>query len=167
MRHTIHSRTSFFCHFNQFLKFLLICNITFSSYIKVNSFSYWFISYIKSLTNSAYVPISALAVASSSVGGGALSTTPIIHNNKGPVIQEIVNTRNSGLDMLVNKFYSCISKVTHEPVEPLKVQVDNCYLQVFGTGSNSAGNSNVETYSPPASTSKISNTPPGILIEVP
>ena len=119
------------------------------------------------LTNSAYVSISALAVASSKVGGGALSTTLIIHNKKGPVIQEIVNTRNSGLDMQVNKFYSCISKVTHEPVEPLKVQVDNCYLQVFGTGSNSAGNSNVETYSPPASTSKISNNPPGILVEVP
>lgn len=119
------------------------------------------------LTSSAYVPIAALAVASSKVGGGALSATPIIHNTKGPVIQEIVNTRNSGLDMQVNKFYSCISKVTHEPVEPLKVQVDNCYLQVFGTGSNSAGNSNVETYSPLASTSRISNTPPGILVEVP
>jgi len=54
------------------------------------------------LTNAVHVPISALAVASSKVGSGAFSTTPIIHNNKGPVIQEIVNTRNSGLDMKVN-----------------------------------------------------------------
>jgi hypothetical protein len=119
------------------------------------------------LTNYAYLPSSSLAVASSKVGGGALSPTPIIHNNKGPVIQETVNTSNSGLDMQINKFYSCISKVTHEPVEPLKVQVDNCYLQVFGTGSSSAGNINVETHSPTASSSKISNTSPGILVEVP
>ena len=69
--------------------------------------------------------------------------------------------------MQVNKFYSCISKVTHEPVEPLKVQVDNCYLQVFGTGSSSVGNINVETHSPTVSSSKISNTSPGILVEVP
>jgi hypothetical protein len=87
------------------------------------------------LTNPAYLPISSLAIASSNVGGGALSATPIIHNNKGPVIQETVNTRNSEFDMQVSKFYSCISKVTHEPVEPLKIQVDHCYLQVFGTGS--------------------------------
>src|SRR5712692_8282356 len=119
------------------------------------------------LTNYTYLPSSALAVTSSKVGGGALSPTPIIHNNKGPVIQEAVNTRNSGLDMQVNKFYSCISKVTHEPVEPLKVQVDNCYLQVFGTGRSSVGNINVETHSPTDSSSKISNTSPGILVEVP
>lgn len=119
------------------------------------------------LTNSAYLPLSALAVASSEVGGGALSPTPIIHNNKGPVIQETVNTSNSGLDMHINKFYSCISKVTHEPIEPLKVQVDNCYLQVFGIGSRSVDNINVETHSPTASSSKISNTSPGILVEVP
>src|SRR2546426_12759918 len=49
MRHTIHSRTSFFRHFNQFLKFLFICVIAFSSYFKVNTFGYWLISYIKSL----------------------------------------------------------------------------------------------------------------------
>jgi hypothetical protein len=119
------------------------------------------------LTNPAYLPISALAIASSKVGGGALSTTPIIHNNKGPVIQEAVNTGNSGVDMHVNKFYSCVSKVTHEPIEPLKDQVDNCYLQVFGTGSSSIGNTNVDTHSPAASSSKISNTSPGILVEVP
>jgi hypothetical protein len=119
------------------------------------------------LTNPAYLPISALAVASSNVGGGALSATPIIHNNKGTVIQETVNTRNSGFDMQVSNFYSCISKVTHEPVEPLKIQVDHCYLQVFGPGSSSIGNINVETNSPTVSSSKIFNTPPGILVEVP
>lgn len=86
-------------------------------------------------SNAVHVPISALAVASSKVDSGALKTTPVIHNNTGPVTQEMVNTRNSGLDMQANKFYSCISKVTHEPVEPLKVQVGTCYLQVFGTGS--------------------------------
>ncbi|MFZ0896346.1 MAG: hypothetical protein WAZ77_17750 [Candidatus Nitrosopolaris sp.] len=69
--------------------------------------------------------------------------------------------------MQINKFYSCISKVTHEPVEPLKVQVDNCYLQVFGAGSSSVDNINVETYLPTARSSKISNTAPGILVEVP
>ena len=37
------------------------------------------------LTNSACLPLSALAVARSKVGGGALSPTPNIHNNKGPV----------------------------------------------------------------------------------
>ncbi|MDQ6668831.1 MAG: hypothetical protein M3Y53_11500 [Thermoproteota archaeon] len=119
------------------------------------------------LTNPAYLPISALAVASSNVGDGALSATPIIPNNKGPVIQETVNTRNSGFDMQVNKFYSCISKVTHEPVEPPKIQVDQCYLQVLGTGSSSVGNTNVESHSPTVSSSKIFNTPPGILVEVP
>jgi hypothetical protein len=69
--------------------------------------------------------------------------------------------------MQINKFYSCISKVTHEPVEPLKVQVDNCYLQVFGAGSSSVDNINVETHLPTASSSKISNTAPGSLVEVP
>ncbi|MGB6670954.1 MAG: hypothetical protein WBE34_00835 [Candidatus Nitrosopolaris sp.] len=99
------------------------------------------------LTNSAYLPLSALAVASSKVGGG--------------VIQETVNTSNSGLDTPINKFYSCISKVTHEPVEPLKVQLDNCYLQVFGAGGSSVDNINVETHLPTANSSKISNTAPG------
>jgi len=73
-------------------------------------------------------------------------------NNKGPVIQELVNTGNSVLDKQVNKFYSWVSKVTHEPIEPPKDQVDNCYLQVFGTGSSSIGNNND---SPTTSSSKI------------
>ncbi len=139
-----------------------MCAIT----IQVLSFlNVAFLAALLFLTNPAYLPISALAVASSNVGGGAPTATPIIHNNKGPVIQETVNTRNSEFDMQVNKFYSCISKVTHEPVEPLKIQVDHCYLQVFGTGSSSIDNINVETHSPAVS-SKIFNTPPGILAEV-
>ena len=102
---------------------------------------------------------------SSDIGGSTLSTAPTIHNNdKGSVIQEIVNTGNPVLDKQVNKFYSCISKVTHEPIEPLKDQVDSCYLQVFGTGSRNIGNNND---SPTASSSKISSSPPGILVEVP
>jgi hypothetical protein len=100
------------------------------------------------LTNSAYFPLSALAVASSKV------------------IQETVNTSNSGLDTPINKFYRCISKVTYEPVEALKVQLDNCYLQVFGAGGSSVDNINVETHLQTANSSKISNTPPGILVEV-
>lgn len=117
------------------------------------------------LTNPYYPYASALTVARSDIGGSTLSTTPTIHNNnKGPVIQEIVNTGNLVLDKQVNKFYSCISKVTHEPIEPLKDQVDSCYLQVFGTGSSNIGNNND---SPTASSSKISSSPPGILVEVP
>lgn len=45
MRHAIHSRTSFFCHSNQLLKFLFVCIITFSIYFKLNTFCYWFVSY--------------------------------------------------------------------------------------------------------------------------
>jgi hypothetical protein len=117
------------------------------------------------LTNSYYPHASALTVAGSDIGGSTLSTTPTIHNNnKGPVIQEIVNTGNPVLDKQVNKFYSCISKVTHEPIEPLKDQVDSCYLQVFGTRSSNIGNNND---SPTAISSKISSNPPGILVEVP
>jgi hypothetical protein len=116
------------------------------------------------LTNPNYLHVSAFR-ASSYLGGSTPSATPTIHtNNKGPVIQEIVNTGNSVLDKQVNKFYSCVSKVTHEPIEPLKDQVDNCYLQVFGTGSSNNGKNN---YSPTTSSSKISSSPPGILVEVP
>jgi hypothetical protein len=50
----------------------------------------------------------------------------------GPVIQEAVHTGNPELDKQVNKFYGCISKITHEPQEPGKAEVDNCYFQIFG-----------------------------------
>ena len=74
------------------------------------------------VTNSRIV-ISALAVS----GGVA-----------GPVIQEAVNTGNPELDKQVNKFYGCISKITHEPQEPGKAEVDNCYFQIFGGSINNS-----------------------------
>ncbi|HET7147053.1 MAG TPA: hypothetical protein VFI73_01015 [Candidatus Nitrosopolaris sp.] len=73
-------------------------------------------------TNSRNV-ISALAVGSSVAG---------------PVIQEAVNTGNPELDKQINKFYGCISKITHEPQEPGKAEVDNCYFQIFGGGINNS-----------------------------
>jgi hypothetical protein len=97
------------------------------------------------LTNSAYLPLSAFA--SSQVGGG--------------VIQETVNTSNSGLDTPINKFYSCISKITHEPVEPLS-SIRQLLSSGFGAGGSSVDNIKVETHSPTANSSKISNTAPGI-----
>ena len=76
------------------------------------------------VTNSRIV-ISALAVSSVS---------------SGPVIQEAVNTGNPEFDKQVNKFYGCISKITHEPQEPGKAEVDNCYFQIFGGSiDNSSG----------------------------
>jgi hypothetical protein len=74
------------------------------------------------VTNSRNV-ISALAVSSVS---------------SGPVIQEAVNTGNPELDKQVNKFYGCISKITHEPQEPGKAEVDNCYFQIFGGSINNS-----------------------------
>ena len=56
----------------------------------------------------------------------------------GPVIQEAVNTGNPDLDKQVNKFYGCISKITHEPQEPGKAEVDNCYFQIFGGSINNS-----------------------------
>jgi len=51
-----------------------------------------------------------------------------------------VNTSNPELDKQVNKFYDCVSKITHEPQEPGKPEVDNCYFQVFGGSiDNSSG----------------------------
>ena len=74
------------------------------------------------VTNSRIV-ISALAVSSGVAG---------------PVIQEAVNTGYPELDKQVNKFYGCISKITHEPQEPGKVEVDNCYFQIFGGSINNS-----------------------------
>jgi hypothetical protein len=73
-------------------------------------------------TNSRIV-ISALAVSSVS---------------SGPVIQEAVNTGSPELDKQVNKFYGCVSKITHEPQEPGKAEVDNCYFQIFGGSINNS-----------------------------
>ena len=55
--------------------------------------------------------------------------------SSGPVIQEAVNTGNPDLDKQINTFYSCISKITHEPQEPGKAAVDNCYFQIFGASA--------------------------------
>jgi hypothetical protein len=55
--------------------------------------------------------------------------------SSGPVIQEAVNTGNPDLDKQINKFYGCISKITHEPQEPGKAAVDNCYFQIFGANA--------------------------------
>ena len=91
------------------------------------------------VTNSRIV-VSALAVSSGVAG---------------PVIQEAVNTGNPDLDKQVNKFYGCISKITHEPQEPGKAEVDNCYFQIFGGGiSNSSGITSPSNESP----SSISNS---------
>jgi len=76
---------------------------------------------ILALVTSSGIVISALAVSSGS---------------SGPVLQEAVKTGNPDLDKQVNKFYGCISKITYEPQEPDKGQVDNCYFQIFGGSSN-------------------------------
>ncbi len=78
---------------------------------------------ILALVTSSDIVISALAVSSGS---------------SGAVIQEAVNTGNPELDKQVNNFYSCISKITHDPQEPDKAQVDNCYFQIFGGSINNS-----------------------------
>ena len=58
--------------------------------------------------------------------------------SSGAVIQEAVTTGNPELDKQVNKFYGCISKITHEPQEPDKTHVENCYFQNFGGSINNS-----------------------------
>jgi hypothetical protein len=66
-----------------------------------------------------------------------------------------VNTGNPELDKQVNKFYGCISKITHEPQEPGKAEVDNCYFQIFGGSiDNSSGITSPSNKSP----SSVSNS---------
>ena len=64
-----------------------------------------------------------------------ISAQAISSVSSGPVIQEAVNTGNPDLDKQINNFYSCISKITHEPQEPGKAAVDNCYFQIFGASA--------------------------------
>jgi len=78
---------------------------------------------ILALVTSSGIVISALAVSSGS---------------SEAVIQEAVNTGNPELDKQVNKFYGCISKITHEPQEPDKAHVENCYFQIFGGSINNS-----------------------------
>jgi hypothetical protein len=68
--------------------------------------------------------------------GIIISALAVSSGSSEPVIQEAVNTGNPQLDKQVNKFYGCISKITHEPQEPDKTQVDNCYFQIFGGSIN-------------------------------
>ena len=89
------------------------------------------------VTNSRIV-ISALAVSSVS---------------SGPVIQEAVNTGNPEFDKQVNKFYGCISKITHEPQEPGKAEVDNCYFQIFGGSINNSSQITLPSNQSPSSVS--------------
>jgi hypothetical protein len=89
------------------------------------------------ITNSRIV-ISALAVSSVS---------------SGPVIEEAVNTGNPELDKQVNKFYGCISKITHEPQEPSKAEVDNCYFQIFGGSINNSSRITLPSNESPSSVS--------------
>ena len=78
---------------------------------------------VLALVTNIRIVISALAVSSVS---------------SGPVIQEAVNTGNPELDKQVNKFYGCISKITHETQEPGIAEVDNCYFQIFGGSINNS-----------------------------
>ena len=89
------------------------------------------------VTNSRIV-VSALAVSSGVAG---------------PVIQEAVNTGNPELDKQVNKFYGCISKITHEPQEPGKAEVDNCYFQIFGGSINNSSGITLPSNESPSSVS--------------
>src|SRR5213080_1331447 len=74
-------------------------------------------------------------------GGIVISALAVISGSSGPVLQEAVNTGNPDLDKQVNKFYGCISKITHEPQEPDKAQVDNCYFQIFEEASTTVAGS--------------------------
>jgi hypothetical protein len=67
----------------------------------------------------------------------------------GSVVQEQVNTGNSGLDKEINKFYNCISKTHQDP--PSINKVDNCYSQAFGGGYS--GGSTTNSGATPTSTS--------------
>ena len=78
-------------------------------------------------------------------------TTPAMASNKGggSVVQEQVNTGNSGLDKEINKFYNCISKTHQDP--PSINKVDNCYSQALGGGYS--GGSTTNSGATPTSTS--------------
>ena len=91
------------------------------------------------------------------------------HNTKGSaVIQLPVNTGDQTLDKQINKFYSCVSKTHLDP--PSKDQVAGCYFQYVGGDSGNTQSSNRDTtsmHSHSHSISKIDNSPPGMLVEVP
>ena len=85
-----------------------------------------------------FVPVIVIAFVPNN--GIVISALAVSSGSSGQVIQEAVNTSNPELDKQVNKFYDCVSKITHEPQEPGKAEVDNCYFQVFGGSiDNSSG----------------------------
>ena len=85
-----------------------------------------------------FVPVIVLAFVTNN--GIVISALAVGSSSSGQVIQEAVNTSNPELDKQVNKFYDCVSKITHEPQEPGKAEVDNCYFQIFGGSfDNSSG----------------------------
>lgn len=82
-----------------------------------------------------------------------ISVQAVSSVSPGPVIQEAVNTGNPEFDKQVNKFYGCISKITHEPQEPGKAEVDNCYFQIFGGSINNSSGIALPSYESPSSAS--------------
>ena len=85
-----------------------------------------------------FVPVIVLSFVTNN--GIVISALAVGSGSSGQVIQEAVNTSNPELDKQVNKFYDCVSKITHEPQEPGKAEVDNCYFQIFGGSiDNSSG----------------------------
>ncbi len=122
---------------------------------------------------------SALAFSSNEgnagTGGDAFSSTSKTsspssnsHSTKGSaVIQLPVNTGDPALDKQINKFYSCVSKTHLDP--PSKDQVNGCYFQFVGgdSGNSQSSSDNTSTHSHSHSISKIDNSLPGMLVEVP
>jgi hypothetical protein len=86
-------------------------------------------------------------------GGIVISALAVSSGSSGPVLLEAVKTGKPDLDKQVNKFYGCISKITHEPQEPDKGQVDNCYFQIFGGSSNNTSGITSQTLESPSSVS--------------
>jgi len=86
-------------------------------------------------------------------GGIVISAQAVISGSSGPVLQEAVNTGNPDLNKQVNKFYGCISKITHEPQEPDKAHVENCYFQIFEEASTTVAGSHPPLNESPSSVS--------------
>jgi hypothetical protein len=123
---------------------------------------------------------SALAISSSGgnagAGDNAVSSTSKTsspssnsHSTKGSAVIELpVNTGDPTLDKQIDKFYSCVSKTHLDP--PSKDQVAGCYFQFVGGDSGNSQSSSrdtTSTHSHSHSISKIDNSPPGMLVEVP
>lgn len=72
-------------------------------------------------------------------------STPAMASSKGggSVVQEQVNTGNSGLDKEINKFYNCISKTHQDP--PSINKVDNCYSQALGADYSGGSTTSIGT----------------------